>query len=708
MGPKKFFKNINQSPQKELKTIKDIENVLKLDEAHWAVTGVSNDALNCDNTFIDYIDIDNNKRVMCFEVKNSIKWMLRILRDRQGILEGSDTLKLDSINTEDRDGKAILNSIKQILDKLKNSEETEISLKQVREIKDTVSKTAISEAGVVLPEASGDENVKEFINSIIKTIGGVPHPNGKEGINKEKLIEFIKTAKLYLKWHEKSIIPEGENETSIMPIGVKTVKAYNSYKKILEKIDHFFSLCKILSFTKRAKEITDNIAKTAGDKPPETIKTLNINSKEVIENYLKESPLANPNLEQELVFSEIINFYYEDAVKDFIENVIKPFNIKPEDRLSFRQWISIKNKIKEHQKWQNSKQGAKVETIETNKLNEFIKEDFVKKINTLINESADMALVLDEIRNVEKLILIQNWILKFLNNFVYFPYLYDPQKRALFEMGTLIMDGRRFTLSVKVDNHEKHMEFAKQSNMFILYVNVLSSTEKKYEIAVPVTSGGKGNLYIGKRGLFQDIKKNDWDAEIIGIVENPISLREAFSTPFKKLGKLISAKIEELKATAETQLDTVVKGTETPQEQNQQANKGIGNLFMGGGIAIAALGSAMAFITKTLSEVAWHTILFTILGAISAVLLPTFISAFIKLKKRDLSSILEASGWAVNAKMKLTFKLGRFFTQRPRIKKPFSIRRIFTALITFLVLAVLIYGLIFLFSIITLTTGIPY
>lgn len=712
MSKKKFFKNLNESPQKELKTVKDIESVFTLDEAHWATTGVSNNALNCDSSFIAYVDTDNNKRVMCFEVTSSIKWMLNILKDRQGILDYSETLKLASINKEDKEGKALLTSAKQILKKLRKSKENEITLKQVREIKEKISKAAISEAGVILPDAAVDTQIKELLTDIIKTIGGVPHPNEKQGVNKEKFDEFIKTAKIYLKWHEKSNMPEGQSESKIMPLGALTKKAFSAYTKIHNKIDHFFSLCKVLSYTKRVRKITNDIAKPAGEKPPETIKTLDINSKEVIENYLKESSLANPNLEQELIFSEIINFYYEDAIKDFIADVIIPLKISPAEKLTFRQWISVKKKFTEHQKWQDGKQGAKLEQIEISKLKKYCNEEFIKKIHALIAESVDTALVLDEIRNVEKLILFQVWMLKFLNNFVYFPYLYDPEKRALFEMGTLIMDGRRFTLSVKVENHDKHMEFSKQSNMFILYVKILSSNENKYEVAVPVTSGGKGNLYIGKRGIFQDIDKKDWDAEIIGIVENPISLIEAFSTPFKKLGKLIGSKIEELKSAAETQMGTVVKGAETPavQTTTQQTSNasGMGNLFMGGGIAIAALGSAMAFITKTLSEVAWHTILFTILGAILAVLMPIFISAFIKLKKRDLSSILEASGWAVNVRMNLTFKLGHFFTQRPKIKKPISILKIFSFIITLAVIAAAIYGIIILISIITLNTVIPY
>jgi uncharacterized membrane protein len=118
---------------------------------------------------------------------------------------------------------------------------------------------------------------------------------------------------------------------------------------------------------------------------------------------------------------------------------------------------------------------------------------------------------------------------------------------------------------------------------------------------------------------------------------------------------------------------------------------------MGGSIALAALGSGFAFITKTLSEVRWYTIVFTIAGAFLAVLVPTFISAFIKLKKRDMTTILEASGWAINVRMNLTFQLGRFFTRKPR--PPAKVRRykLFLFIIIILIIAGCVTGFIFLF-----------
>ena len=47
-------------------------------------------------------------------------------------------------------------------------------------------------------------------------------------------------------------------------------------------------------------------------------------------------------------------------------------------------------------------------------------------------------------------------------------------------------------------------------------------------LAVPVTSGTKGNLYLGKRGVFQDTEGNEWDALVVQVIENPISVRQAW------------------------------------------------------------------------------------------------------------------------------------------------------------------------------------
>ncbi|MCB0299585.1 MAG: hypothetical protein KDE52_06000, partial [Calditrichaeota bacterium] len=102
-----------------------------------------------------------------------------------------------------------------------------------------------------------------------------------------------------------------------------------------------------------------------------------------------------------------------------------------------------------------------------------------------------------------------------------------------------------------------------------------------------------------------------------------------------------------------------------PEPEKQPAAQPAGGLLAGGGIAIAALGSSVAFITKTIADLGWVVMLAGVLGALLAVMLPAVIVAWLKLKRRDLSAILEGSGWGVNSRMRLNRGQSLTFTKRP-------------------------------------------
>ena len=92
-------------------------------------------------------------------------------------------------------------------------------------------------------------------------------------------------------------------------------------------------------------------------------------------------------------------------------------------------------------------------------------------------------------------------------------------------------------------------------------------------------------------------------------------------------------------------------------------------MLLGAGVAIAALGSALAYITKTLANTHWLAILIGVLVAVLLVMIPVSLVAFIKLRKRDISAILEGSGWSINARMRLTRRQGKAFTKKPSYPK---------------------------------------
>ena len=666
------FRRYGRSYHLKIETAEDLEHVAELDEAHWVATNAPISTINCDGTFLKLLDTDANGRIMCYEVRAGIRWLLGVLRDRTGITGRSRTLRLDALDTTGQESARINVAARKILRNLDRRDATEITLDQVRQIKANVESTPVSEAGVVLPEAGKDDEIKQFIADVISAVGGILHPGGAQGLAEAQLEQFLKEAAAYLEWHEQGQILSGESKTDIMPFGPETAPAYAALTSMRGKIDQYFAQCEAAAFD-------EGLVQRMGWTEDE-LKGLDFDDPAVIEEVLRKAPLTRARPSRELSFDDQINPYYAQRLDDFRRLAADPVLGEGASSLTVAQWQQIKAAFAAHKAWAESDPQTNVGKLGLEKLRAYLDDRFAAAVRALAAESAETAFVLDNVRLTEKVILYQAQMIDFVNNFVSFPHLYDAVSRATFEMGTLVMDGRRFSFAVRVENRAKHAAVAKSSNIYVLYAEVAPAGGPKYEVAVPATSGGKGNLCVGKRGVFSDIHGKESDAVIVQIIENPIALREALVSPFIRLGRLVTGKIESITSSAEEKFDSgaaaaLDRVTTAPPPQPAQrqgfASSG-GAQLMGMGLALAAVGSAVAYVTKTLGETIkenpWH-IVAALVGAVLLVMVPTCIVAYLKLRKRDLSAILEGAGWGINARMRLTYTQGRFFTRRPRYPK---------------------------------------
>ncbi len=663
-SPKMTFKRYGQAYHLRIETPADLRCAVELDESHWVATNAPVNTINCDSTFLQLLDTDDNARITCYELKQAARWLLEVLGDTSGVTAGDCTLRLDAINTDSKPGRGIHEAVRKMLAKLSKSEAGEITLQQVRQIKAQVASTPVSEAGVVLPAASQDPQIGQFIADVIAATGGAAHPSGTAGLGKDQLDQFASQAGAYLNWHERGQIAAGADSTDIMSLGDRTPAAYDALVAIRGKIDQYFAQCEALALDER-------FAARMGWTEAE-LADLDFDDPEVIERVLAQAPLGRARADRVLHLDEQVNPFYTEALSRFREQVLAPVLGKPSSILTAADWQEIRSVFGPYRAWVEAEPAGDVGALGVQKLRRYLDDRYTSAVAAVIDESAATAFELGSIRLVEKLILYQRYMIELANNFVSFPHLYDPAKRAMFEMGTLVMDGRRFNLSVRVDDRAKHIEIAKTSNMYLLYVQVAPPHDApKFEVAVPVTSRGKGNLCVGKRGIFTDTTGAECDATVASIIENPISLCEALVSPFVRFGKLVTGKIESITARAEKKLDASASAAMTqaataPAATRATSPLATGGMLMGAGVAVAALGSALAYITKTLAQTHWLAIVIGVLAAILLVMLPTLIVASLKLRRRDLSAILEGSGWAINARMRLTTKQGRFFTERPR------------------------------------------
>src|SRR5437016_7571564 len=85
-------------------------------------------------------------------------------------------------------------------------------------------------------------------------------------------------------------------------------------------------------------------------------------------------------------------------------------------------------------------------------------------------------------------------------------------------------------------------------------------TGEELQIVAAYTNGDSDKLMAGRNGVFYDRKGRDWDATITKIVDNPISIRQAFLSPYKKFLRLIEEQAMKFAQAKESQADARLAG----------------------------------------------------------------------------------------------------------------------------------------------------
>ena len=280
---------------------------------------------------------------------------------------------------------------------------------------------------------------------------------------------------------------------------------------------------------------------------------------------------------------------------------------------------------------------------------------------------------------LRKLLLLSRDFYRLLRNFVTFEDFYDKHQtdKAIFQAGTLIIDQRACTLCVRVSDMGKHNLQAGQSGMFLIYCDCESKKlGQKMQIVAAMTIGDIRNLKVGKNALFYDNAGNDWDAVVTKIIDNPISISQAFWSPYRKLGDWISNLINKSasekndKAFAEATAKIEENAKKTPEEKNKVQAFDIAKfagIFAAFGMAIGYIGAFFTSLGKgfgDLAEKGWYMPILAIIGLMLVISGPAMIMAWIKLRKRNLAPLLNANGWAINADAVVSVMFGTTLTQQ--------------------------------------------
>ena len=655
------FLRVGKAYQLSIENGQDLADALTLDEALWVAMSAPLKAYTCDPKVLAYIDQAKLGSITTESLKAAIRWLLDVYGDRAGITDHfSGRLPLAAL-TDSENARKIRHSAEYILKDLGEEDTGAITLAQVRKFQQILTSRPLNGDGVISLQATGEastpelqEHFRELIQDGVKATGGTRDLDGTLGLTMPQLKAYWEAIPLYLAWKHQGDLPEGQTASPLLPFGEDTAARLALLQENADRVEEFFRLCELQGFDSRLSgKVLEHDGKPGSVDPT---------AWPGVESHLKAMPIVQPTAESAILLDapEYINPLYRGWMASLTEKVLLPVLGTDTRRLTPELWAKAKAAFAPYQAYMAAQQGGCCAAVEPAHLEAQAQwTGILEEAAVLETKDLAVAQILKEAEEVEKALLYLQWLIPVANNFISFPDLYQPKKPTLFERGRVVMDGRWFNMTFPVDNLAAHSALAVHSGLFLIYVEV--DTAPAQILCAPVTMGDKGNLTVGKRGIFFAPNGQTYNAKVVKVQENPVCLREAVLAPFAKFGKMAEDKVAAMSTNSEGVITGKMAGlindpkaTAAAAATPPSAKGDKSGMLMGLGIAFAALSSALAFICKTLADMSALSILVSLLCVLAVLLAPIILLALIRLRRQDLSSLLEGNGWAINARMRLT------------------------------------------------------
>jgi hypothetical protein len=648
--------------QVRLATGADLMALEQLDQKLWIVLSCPTQGLEFDSKTLEMIDTDGDGRIRVPEIIEAVKWAGSILKNPDELTRGASALPLASINDQSSEGKHLLDSARHILKHLGKADATEISLDDTTDTATTIAQERFNGDGIIPADAAADAAVQQTIADIIDCLGADEDRSGKPGISQEKADQFFTDAQAYSDWWR-----ETETEAGvILPLGETTSSAADALMDVRDKVDDYFTRCRLAAFDIRALS-----ALNRQEEEYRAIADKNLSpSLEEVSDF----PLAQVEVRKALPLKERINPAWITAMAAFDAEVVRPL-LGEKEGITEEEWARIGAIFISYADWLSRKAGAAVAKLGIERIREILGSHARETIAELIARDKALESEFSNIVSVDKLVRYYRDLFTLLNNFVSFSDFYTRRSKAVFQAGTLYLDGRSCDLCVRVNDMDKHAAMATLSRIYLTYCHCTRrGGTDKMTIAAAFTGGDSDFLMVGRNGVFYDRQGNDWDATIVKVIEHPISIRQAFWSPYKKIARMIGKQIEKF-ASARDKAATE-KAAAGVAETGQKVDAGkaavpappfdvakFAGIFAAIGLALGAIGTALAVVFTGFLKLLWWQMPLVLGGLVLLISGFSMILAWLKLRQRNLAPILDANGWAVNARVRINIPFGGSLTK---------------------------------------------
>ncbi len=637
----------------------------QLDQKLWVALSCPAHGIEFDSRTLEMIDADGDGQVRANEVLAAIAWAGSLLKHSELLVRGTDRLVLSDIADDSNEGKQVLASARHILKNLGKESATEISLADMADAGKLFANLQFNGDGVICAKQIADIELRATVDDIGKTVGVVADMSGDNGINQEIADKFFVEAQEFVDWYAR-----GEADVAVLLLGADSLAAAAALQAVREKVDDYFIRCQMAAYDARSAA---PLSRSVEDYQQLAAQNLSVRNAQ-----MAAFPLATIVADKPLPLLAGINPAWRDKIEMLRVRVVFPL-LGDRQSLTAMEWTALCEKFCAFEIWQGSKPATRVGELGIARLRAIFSSAQQAEINILIQQDQAVEFEVKAIRSVERLIHYQRDLFRLVNNFVSFRDFYSGKEKAIFQVGTLYLDGRSCELCVRVEDVNSHAAYANSSGVCLAYCELVrNGGAEKMNIAAAFTAGDSDFLMVGRHGVFYDRKGQDWNATITRIADHPISIRQAFWSPYKKLSRTIGEQMQKfaasranavqekmVKAVVEGSTGTVSAPTAAPKPAFDVAK--FAGIFAAIGLAIGAIGGILASIVGGIFSLKLWQVPLALAGLMLAVSIPSMLLAGLKLKRRNLGPILDACGWAINARVRINIPFGTSLTALPHL-----------------------------------------
>ena len=528
--------------QVRIQRAEDLRRLDELDPKLWAVLACPSAGLELDALTQKMLDGDGDGRISADEVKAAVRELCAALKDPAMVFEPGDEVPLQAFDEGSEAGARLAQTARQVLASVGRPQAEAVGLADFADPARLFDPARPNGDGVIPAQLTDDAALGEAIALVASTLGPRTDRSGEPGVDEAMVQQFFSDAAAVCAWHA-----QGEAGGSLLPLGEHTAAAAAAFEAVQAKVDDWFTRCRLAAFDARAAESLDAALQAYAEMATATLATDHAG--------IAALPLARVNAAGTLPLLEGLNPAWEKRMSELRTQVLRPL-LGEVARLDLPQWQGVSAQLEGWQQWQAARPATPVAAVEIATLKRLIENGMEQRLLALLAHDTEAGTGAAELDALQRLLHLRRDLPTLLRNFVNLADFYDPARLAIFQAGTLFIDQRSCELVLRVTDMARHAAMAPLSGTYLVYCQCTRPGEPPMNIVAAMTAGEADDMMVpGRNGVFYDRAGNPWHASVLRIVTNPISVREAFWAPYRRVSRMISEQVQKFAAAQDKAVD---------------------------------------------------------------------------------------------------------------------------------------------------------